>query len=84
MKRGRPKRRNEIQREIVSILSVGTPMNTAIITKQISKTLNENVSWHTVNKYLNELVQLDKLRVTVLPHSKDEKKQGLIVYSLKK
>jgi predicted transcriptional regulator len=85
MKRGRPTIRIEVQKGIIEVLSsTSVPMNTSSITKNISKKLNKNLSWNTVQKYLDELVKLGKIQTIKLPHSKQEGKEGLTLYTLKK
>jgi len=85
MRRGRPNVRNDVQMAIVGALSTaGRPLNTSAIAKQSSKILGKKISWNTIQKYLNELVQVNKIQSTSLPHSKAENKNGLTVYSLKK
>ncbi len=85
MKRGRPSKRFLIQSEIVSLLSSSNiPLTTAFITKALSKKLNQNINWNTVEKYVKELVNNDKIQPIELPHSKKEGKKGLTVYTLKK
>jgi len=46
--------------------------------------LNRRLSWNTVQKYLQELVDLGKVEVISTPHSKKDGKEGLTVYMLKK
>jgi hypothetical protein len=70
---------------IVGALSTaGRPLNASAITKQSSKILGKKISWNTIQKYLNELVQVNKVQSVQLPHSKAENKNGLTLYSLKK
>jgi len=85
MKRGRPTVRIEVQREIIEVLSSkNVPMTTSSIANAISKKLGKKVSWNTIEKYINELVAMDKVSPIVLPHSKLEGKDGLTVYTIKK
>jgi predicted transcriptional regulator len=85
LKRGRPSKRFLIQSEIINILSSSSvPLTTAFITKLISEKLNQKINWNTVKKYINELVNNDKIQPIELPHSKKENKKGLTVYMLKK
>lgn len=85
MKRGRPTVRIEVQREIIEVLSSkNVPMTTSSIANAISKKLGKKVSWNTIEKYINELVAMDKVSPIVLPHSKQEGKDGLTVYTIKK
>jgi len=46
--------------------------------------MGRNVSWNTVQKYLQELVELGKVEAIPTPHSKKEGKEGLTVYMLKR
>ena len=85
MRRGRPNVRHEIQREITTLLSkFNTPLTTSIILREISKIINREISWNTVQKSVNELVESGKVQAVQLPHSKVENKLGLVVYTLKK
>jgi|YelNatPaOPRAMG01_1025707.scaffolds.fasta_scaffold01259_33 hypothetical protein len=85
MKRGRPNIRNKIQPKILEILSKSNfPMNVSTICNYLSSEMKKPVNWNTVKKYLDELVKLDKVQAIPLPHSKEENKTGLIVYSIKK
>lgn len=85
MKRGRPNTRSVIQTNVLEVLSASSlPMTSSSLRRIVSKQLGKEISWNTVKKYVNELVQLEKLQRVVLPHSKEEGKDGLIVYMLKK
>jgi predicted transcriptional regulator len=85
MKRGRPNKRNEIQFYILKILSsINTPLTISTITRLISNELKTRVSWNTVQKYIQELVKLNKVQTITVPHSKIENKDGLTLYILKK
>lgn len=85
MKRGRPNIRRIVQGEITNILSkFNTPLAVSIISKEVSKMLNKPVSWNTVQKYIQELVESGIVQAIQLPHSKLENKPGLVVYTLKK
>ena len=85
MRRGRPSARIEVSQAILNVFtSSQTPMTIAGIAKQISAGKNKPFSWNTVQKYLDSLVQQEKVQAIVLPHSKDETKKGLTVYTLKK
>jgi hypothetical protein len=59
-------------------------MNVSTICDYLSSEMKKPVNWNTVKKYLDELVKLDKVQAIPLPHSKEENKTGLIVYSIKK
>jgi hypothetical protein len=85
MKRGRPNIRSQIQPKILEILSKNNiPMNVSTICSYLSSEMKRPISWNTVKKYLDELVRLDKVQAIPLPHSKEENKTGLTVYSIKR
>ena len=85
MKRGRHNMRRSIQEEIIkTVSSFNTPITTSVMRKEISKILNRNVSWNTIQKYLTELVEAGRIQPIQLPHSKLENKPGLILYTLKR
>lgn len=85
MKRGRPSVRITVQTNILEVLSSSQfPMTISSLAKIISPKIGRTVSWNTVQKYLDELVQLNKIQPMPLPHSKIEGKTGLVVYQLKK
>jgi len=85
MKRGRPNIRARVQTLILDNLSSSqTPLTISTITRFISKNLERKISWNTTQKYLQELVEANKVQAIQLPHSKVEKKIGLTVYILKK
>ena len=85
MKRGRPTIRFEVQRLIDSILKNSkVPLSINAICEQIHKETGRRISWNTVHKYLMELVEIGKVEVFQLPHSKDPSKAGMKVYALKK
>jgi hypothetical protein len=69
---------------MTALLASQTPMTTSTLTRVISKEVNKQVSWNTVQKYLDELIQTEKIQAIDLPHSKIEDKTGLTVYVLKK
>lgn len=85
MRRGRPSKRIEISNSILTIFtSSQTPYTIASLAKKLSEGKERPISWNTVQKYLDSLVQQEKVQAIVLPHSKDETKKGLTVYMLKK
>lgn len=85
MKRGRPNSRFEIQKSIIKTLETfSTPLTVSALAKTISGEHGKKISWNTIQKYLEELVELDKVQPFALPHSKIEGKNGLTVYQLKK
>ena len=84
MKRGRPIIRSELQPIINEILEESKlPLNINAITKKIEERTGKRYSWNTVQKYLNELVELGQIEAIKLPHSKKKEKYGLIVYTKK-
>jgi len=85
MKRGRPSARNIVQTNILDILSsTQIPLTISSLAKMVSPKVGRTVSWNTIHKYLDELVQLGKVQPMPLPHSKIEGKDGLTVYVIKK
>jgi hypothetical protein len=50
----------------------------------VSEKTKEKVSWNTVQKYLQELVETNKVQAVALSHSKEAGKTGLTVYTLKR
>lgn len=85
MKRGRPNARVSVQSNILEVLSSSPiPYTVSSLAKIISQKVCRTVSWNTVQKYLEELVQMGKVQPMPLPHSKIEGKTGLVVYQLKK
>jgi len=85
MKRGRPSKRVEISNSILTVFTISpTHYTIAALAKKLSEGKERPVSWNTVQKYLDQLVQQEKIQAIVLPHSKDETKKGLTVYTLKK
>lgn len=85
MKRGRPNVRQTIQDNLMTVLSSSqTPLTVSSLTRFVSKGVNKSVSWNTVQKYLDELIQTEKVQAITLPHSKIENRDGLTVYVLKK
>ena len=85
MMRGRPNIRRLIHEEIIKKLTTSeTPMTISMITREVKSTLNRDVSWNTVQKYLQELIESGRVHPIKLQHSKEENKSGLTVYTLKK
>ena len=85
MKRGRPSVRNRIKPLIVeTITNNRLPISVNNIKKSVEKELKKDISWNTIKKYLDELVKTDVVSPVILPHSKVEKKDGLIVYTIKR
>ena len=57
MKRGRPAMRNEFRRDILGVLADGQYPVTITSVKRVLDTRKvQSCSWHTVRKYLEELV----------------------------
>lgn len=85
MKRGRPNIRSLVQSSIIEILDQSTtPQTISSVNRFVSQKLGKTISWNTVRKYLNELVNENKVRALQLPHSKEDGKIGLIVYIIQK
>lgn len=85
MKRGRRSKRELIQTNILEILSSSTvPLNISALRRLISQKINQRISWNTVQKYLDELVQVNRIQPISTPHSKIEGKDGLTLYKIKK
>lgn len=85
MKRGRPSKRNVIQTNILQILEQKQiPMTVSALAKYSSQNLGSAISWNTIQKYVQELVETNKVQAIPLPHSKEDNKEGLTVYTLKK
>lgn len=85
MKRGRPSIRHDAQNEIIAFLTkADTPVTISLISKEISKAFNREVSWNTTQKYTQELVESGRIQAMQLPHSKEENRGGLVVYTLKR
>ena len=84
MKRGRPSKRKEITSLILEQLKESrTPFTTSSLARIISKKTDSRVSWNTIQKYLREMIETNKVQAISLPHSKKEGKNGLTVYVLK-
>jgi len=85
MKRGRPNVRNRIKPLIVEIISSNRlPISVNNLKKGIENELKKEISWNTVKKYLDELVKIDVIQPIILPHSKVDKKEGMVVYTIKR
>lgn len=85
MRRGRPNIRTIIQTNLLNVLGNSqTPMTISSLTRLISKETSRQISWNTVQKYVEELIKVDKVQAITLPHSKQEGKNGLTVYMIKK
>jgi hypothetical protein len=85
MKRGRPNKRASVHTLILDMLgAAGSPMTVSAMARIVSEKLGETVSWNTVQKYLQELVETNKVQAVALPHSKEAGKTGLTVYALKR
>lgn len=84
IKRGRPSLRNIVQQHVIKCLQeIDIPISIEALRKEISKNLGRNLSWNTVQKYLQELVEMGKVDAIPMPHSKKEG-EGLTVYILKR
>ena len=85
IKRGRPTIRIEVQNSILNTLSEkGIPLTISALAKAISNKMQRTVSWNTIQKYIDELIAMGKIKPIDLPHSKDETKKGLTVYTINK
>jgi len=85
MKRGRPNKRNEIQIIVIDLLMAsGGPQTVSSLRKAASLKVGKQISWNTIEKYLKELVQLNKVQPIFLDHCKDPSKKGLVLYQIKK
>jgi len=85
MKRGRPAIRSTVKEKILAALANSQiHLTTSSLAKTASNELSKKVSWNTVQKYIQELVEAGKVQPLQLPHSKTPNKSGLTVYTLKK
>jgi len=85
MKRGRPAIRNIMYDTILNVLSESqVPLTVSNLAKFSSQKTGRNLSWNTAQKYVQELVEVNRVQPITLPHSKDPGKDGLTVYTLKK
>ncbi len=85
MKRGRPNLRHTVQQEIIEFLTgSGSPATISSLLRGLSVLKNRKLSWNTIQKYVQELVESGKLDAIQLPHSKIENRSGLVMYTLKK
>jgi len=85
MKRGRPNKRLKVQTTILeSLQQMNAPLTISSMARLVSDRHNEQISWNTVRKYVNEMIATNKIEAVRLPHSKEEGKDGLTVYMLKR
>lgn len=85
MKRGRPNIRRVVQEQIITTLNqIRTPITISTLLKKMSQSVNREISWNTIQKYVQELVESGKIQAIQLPHSKIENRTGLVVYTLKR
>jgi len=85
MKRGRRSLKSQVESQILDILSnTNTPLTPSSIKKLILNRFDKNLSWNTVQKYLDELMKRGEVSSIQLPHSKIKGRAGLRVYILKK
>jgi hypothetical protein len=85
MKRGRPSKRANIKKAIITLLEKSkVPLTTSSISKLIAEESNIPASWNTVQKYIRELLETNHIQSITLPHSKKSGETGLVVYALKK
>lgn len=85
MKRGRPSIRILVHETLLGILKESqVPMTISLLARLASEKTGRTLSWNTIQKYLTELAAADKIQTISLPHSKEEGKKGLTVYTLKR
>lgn len=85
MKKGRPSLRQVVKENILQTLEeTNLPLNIHSLTKKISEKIGRNLSWNTTRKYLQELVEVDKVEALRVMHSKKKEGFGLTLYKLKK
>jgi len=85
MKRGRPNKRASVYTLLVETLgSINSPMTISAMARLVSEKLGTRISWNTVQKYTQELVETNRIQAVALPHSKEAGKPGLTVYTLKR
>jgi hypothetical protein len=85
MKRGRPNKRVIIQSNLMEILTANTmPITTSSLRKMVSEKVGNDISWNTIQKYMDELVQVEKVQKIPTAHSKKEGKEGLVLYQIKR
>jgi hypothetical protein len=85
MKRGRRSMRQEVYSRVIGTLEqTNAPITIFFISKAISAEMGKKISWNTIQKYVQELVESGRIQAIQLPPSKQSVKSGLIVYALKK
>ena len=85
MKRGRPSKRSDVLKAILTILEKsGVPLTTSALSRLMAEELDIQTSWNTVQKYVRELVETNHIKPIPLPHSKKSGETGLVVYTLKR
>ena len=85
MKRGRPNKRSSVHTLVLEMLGASVaPMTVSAMARTVSEKTGQTVSWNTVQKYLQELVETNRVQAMALPHSKDAGKTGLVVYTLRR
>jgi len=85
MKRGRPSKRSDVRKAILTILeNSGVPLTTSALSRLVLEEFNTRASWNTIQKYVRELVETNQVQPIALPHSKKTGETGLVVYTLKK
>jgi hypothetical protein len=85
MKSGRPNARKKVAPLILKCLGESrVPLTVSALARTVSKEIGSTASWNTIQKYLRELIEANKVDAISLPHSKSEDKNGLTVYALKK
>lgn len=85
MKRGRPSKRADVRPAILKTLEGSAiPLTASALGRLVSEQLGTHISWNTIQKYVRELVETNKVRAIPLLHSKRAGETGLVVYTVKK
>jgi len=85
MKRGRPSKRADMRKAILTVLEKSkVPLTTSALGRIVSEESGARASWNTIQKYIRELVETNHVQPIALPHSKKSGETGLVVYTLKK
>ena len=85
MKRGRPSKRTNVHSAILKTLEGSPiPLTTSALGRLVSEQLGAQISWNTIQKYVRELVETNRVRAIPLLHSKRSGETGLVVYTVKK
>ena len=85
MKRGRPSKRSDVRKAILTTLEKSAvPLTTSALSRLMAEELGIQTSWNTVQKYVRELVETNHIKPISLPHSKKSGESGLVVYTLRR